>query len=263
MALPSINIVLITSVINPPNKPLSYSSSRSIYSAEERFIQTQKTIASIREKIPNNKIFILECSSLTPSQKEYLTDNSEYFINLYCQNIDCQNIVCQDLDCQDLDCQNTQDDIYGISKALGEGTMTIKALEYITNHIIPDITTKYNISIENINLFKISGRYWLTDNFYYNEFSAPSNVVFKQIENNPNNIFTALYKLPASMIDNLYKFLTDKNNISRMRQCIGYEVLFADFVKEISNLDKYIYIKFINPIGLSGYVTIDGSYYNG
>ena len=244
----TLNIVLITSVINPPNKPLSYSSSRSIYSAEERFIQTQKTIASIREKIPNNKIFILECSSLIPSQNEYLSSNSEYFINLYCQN--------------------TQDDIYGISKALGEGTMTIKALEYITNHIIPDITTKYNISIENINLFKISGRYWLTDNFDYNKFiapsNAPSNAVFKQIDNNPNNIFTALYKLPALLITNLYKFLTDKNNISRMRQCIGYEVLFADFVKEISNIvnTKYI-IKYIDPIGLTGYVAIDGSYYNG
>ena len=79
----SINLVLITSVINPPNRPLSYSSCRSIYSPNERFIQTQKTISSIREKIPNSKIFIAECSQLTSEQETYLTANSDYllFIN--------------------------------------------------------------------------------------------------------------------------------------------------------------------------------------
>ena len=47
------NLVLITSVIKTPNKPLSYINTRSIYTHEERFEQTKKTIQSIREKIPN------------------------------------------------------------------------------------------------------------------------------------------------------------------------------------------------------------------
>ena len=50
------NIVLITSVINPPNKPLSYVKNRSVFTEDERFEQTKKTIKSIN-KILNCKIF--------------------------------------------------------------------------------------------------------------------------------------------------------------------------------------------------------------
>jgi hypothetical protein len=52
------NLVLITSVVKTPDKPLSYINSRSIYTHEERFEQTKKTIQSIRQKIPNVKIFL-------------------------------------------------------------------------------------------------------------------------------------------------------------------------------------------------------------
>ena len=41
------NLVLITSVINTPKKPLSYSKIRSVFTREERFEQTKKTIESI------------------------------------------------------------------------------------------------------------------------------------------------------------------------------------------------------------------------
>jgi hypothetical protein len=53
------NLVLITSVICIENKPLSYTNVRSIYSHQERFEQTKKTIETIREKIPNAKIFVV------------------------------------------------------------------------------------------------------------------------------------------------------------------------------------------------------------
>ena len=39
-----INLVLITSVINTPNKQLSYSKIRSVFNRNERFKQTKKTI---------------------------------------------------------------------------------------------------------------------------------------------------------------------------------------------------------------------------
>ena len=240
----SINLVLITSVINPPNRPLSYSSCRSIYSPHERFIQTQKTISSIRDKIPNCKIFIAECSQLTSEQETYLTANSDYYINLFNSN--------------------HRDDIYGISKALGEGTMTIKALEHITHHIIPHLTLHINPHFTNFNFFKISGRYWLNDNFNYYKFIDNDNdntlTVFKQIEGNPNNIFTALFKLPGKLINHLYNFLTNQHIMHQMRNCIGYEVLIAQFINGISGMTT---IKYIDPIGLSGNITIDGSFYNG
>ena len=45
-----VNIVLITSVINTPNKPLSYSKIRSLYSRQERFEQTKKTLTGLKHK---------------------------------------------------------------------------------------------------------------------------------------------------------------------------------------------------------------------
>ena len=76
------NLTLITSIINTPNTPLSYTNVRSIYTKDERFEQTKKTIQTVKEKIPNAKIFIVECSNLTQEQNEYFTQNSDYFLNL-------------------------------------------------------------------------------------------------------------------------------------------------------------------------------------
>jgi len=60
-----INLVLITSIVNTPNLPLSYTKTRSVFTTEERFTQTKKTILSVKEKIPNCKILIVECSKLS------------------------------------------------------------------------------------------------------------------------------------------------------------------------------------------------------
>ena len=44
------NITLITSIIETPNLPLSYTNIRSMFSKNERFEQTKKTITTIKEK---------------------------------------------------------------------------------------------------------------------------------------------------------------------------------------------------------------------
>ena len=54
------NLVLITSIINTPQNPLSYSNIRSVFTREERFNDTKETIKSIKEKIPYCKIMIVE-----------------------------------------------------------------------------------------------------------------------------------------------------------------------------------------------------------
>ncbi len=36
------NLIIVTSIINLPNTPLSYSPTRTIYTREERFEQTKK-----------------------------------------------------------------------------------------------------------------------------------------------------------------------------------------------------------------------------
>ena len=219
------NLVLITSVICTTNKPLSYINTRSIYSHEERFEQTKKTIQTIREKIPNSKIFIVECSNLNEEMTNYLIKNSDYFLNLY-NNEQIRN--------------NTSH----VSKSLGEGTMTLCALKFIIQN---------NIEFEN--LIKISGRYWLSEKFDYNKFNN-NDIVIKYIENNKDNAFTALYKLPKSSCVNFMTFLESKFN--DMINCIGFEILFAIFIKT-ENKQKII----LEPIGLAGYVSVSNDFYSG
>ena len=89
-----INLVLITSIVNTPNLPLSYTTTRSVFTTEERFTQTKKTILSVKEKIPNCKILIVECSKLSEEQYEYFNNSCiEIFLldskyeRCFCKNI--------------------------------------------------------------------------------------------------------------------------------------------------------------------------------
>lgn len=217
------NLVLITSVICIENKPLSYTNIRSVYSHKERFEQTKKTIQTIREKIPNSKILIVECSNLNKDITDYLVQNSEYFINLYYD-------------------EKVRNNITGLSKSLGEGTMTIYAIKYIKDN-----------NIEYDNLFKITGRYWLSDNFNYNYFNN-NDIIIHYINGDINNTCTSLYKLHKVNIDDFMNFLN--RNINLMHQCIGYEVLFAIFLKET----KPNNIINLNKIGVNGYISVSNDF---
>jgi hypothetical protein len=221
------NICIITSVIDTPNKPLSYTRTRSIYNIDERFEQTKKTIFTVKEKIPNVKIILIECSNINNTIYEsYFEQICDFYINLFDNEI-------------------VRNNIFGISKSLGEGTMTIEAIKYI-----------FNSNIEFDNLFKISGRYELTEKFQYCNFSNGHNI-FKKINNDTYNIFTALYKINSETSQILYDFLV--NNTSSMHNCVGYEILFGLFLKHI----QYKNVSFVDTIGLHGLVACDGSVYNG
>ena len=194
------NLVLITSIIKTPNIPLSYTNVRSVYSHNERYEQTKQTIKSIKEKIPNCKIILVECSELDCDEHLYLKNNVDYFINLINNPNDIKNI-------------------YSRSKSLGEGTMTMRAIEFI-----------FNNKIVFDNFFKLTGRYWLSSNFLYNNFENDK-IIIRRINNDINNVNTSLYKLNYQNVEKFYNFLC--NNIDLMKQCICYEVLFALFLKQI------------------------------
>lgn len=217
------SLVLITSVIDTPHTPLSYCPNRSVYSKAERYEQTKKTISTIRNMIPECKIFLVECSNLSDEEKGYFENTCDYVLNLW-NNKELHN------------------NIFGLSKALGEGTMTIKALDYIMQN-----------DIEYDNLFKITGRYWLTDNFKYERFDN-NKMMFKKINADPNNIYTLFYKIPNTHIPSLYDFLV--NNMHYMRACIGYEVLFGMYVQQF---DDILYMD--NDIGVAGFIAVKENEY--
>jgi hypothetical protein len=213
------NLFLVTSIINIPNLPFSYTNTRSVYNVNERFEQTKITLDSIKKLVPNVKILFIECSDITNEIENYLINNSDYFINLY-NNEDIRKKV------------------FGISKALGEGELTLNAINFIQ---------KNNIKFKNF--FKISGRYYLSDKFNYSEYNNSYTVVQK-INNDIHNISTFLYKLDYNYIFIFKNFLI--NNYNKMINCIGYEVLFSEFVLDLNN------IKYIDILGVKGYIAVSG-----
>lgn len=219
-------LVLITSIIYTPDIPLSYIYTRSVFSHEERFEQTKKTIQSVREKIPNAIIFMVECSDLNTEHHKYLLENTDYFFNIY-------------------NTTNILDNIYSKSKSLGEGTMTILAIKYILEN---------NIMFDN--LIKITGRYWLSEKFDYLLFDEDK-IVIKCINNNIDNVLTSLYQLPREIAKNYISFL--ENHYQEMVDCIGYEVLFAIFIK---SQEKNI-IKTLDIIGVEGNIAVSNDFYSG
>jgi hypothetical protein len=214
-----INLVLVTSVINTCDKPLSYINKRSVYSMQERFEQTKLTIQSIKDKIPNCKILLSECSKLSEIMTTYLQENCDYFINYY-ENLSIrQNVESQ-------------------SKSLGENTLIANSIHYLKS-----MNVRYD------NLLKISGRYWLSENFNYANFQN-NQVVATYINNMDNNAVTSLFKIPKNIIDNYTEFLN--KNVDVMLNCIGAEVLFAIFLKTINPS----YVKILPIIGVNGLIAV-------
>ena len=216
------NLVLITSIINTPNKPLSYTNTRSVFSRKERFEQTKLTIQSIKAKIPNNKILLVECSDFNEEEKIYFEKECDYILNLW-------------------DKKELHNNLFGISKALGEGTLTSLGFGYIKEN-----------NICYANLFKISGRYWLNNKFDYNIFNNEM-LIFKKI--NDNNISAVLYKIPNYIQDPFDKFL--KDNYYNMKNCISYEEMMLTFLKSIDHKNIILFEK----LGVSGSVAVCGSFY--
>jgi len=168
------NLVLITSVINTPNIPLSYTNIRSIYTIEERFLQTQKTIESLRKKISNLEILLVECSDLKDDYVNYFKLNCDHFINLN-YNIDSRNKV------------------FSQYKAVGETELITKGIEYIELN---------NLKFDNF--FKISGRYYLLDSFDIEIFNNKQ-ICCRNIEDHITA--TILYKIPYFLLFEYKNFL--------------------------------------------------------
>lgn len=123
------DLFIITSCIYPCDKPLSYSAVRSIYTPEERLEQTLKTIQSVRKKCPNAYIILCDNGIKRPD------------------NLDGVNIFKYLGDKPKY--RKTAD---STNKSLGETLMIVSCWKKL-------ILYRWN------RIYKLSGRYWLNDNF--------------------------------------------------------------------------------------------------
>ena len=127
-----------------------------------------------------------------------------------------------------------------LSKSLGEGSMTIKALEYIKQQgIIFD------------NLFKITGRYFLNEYFKYEKFDNKMICIRHNIGN--GDINTSLFKLPYDKAFNLGSFFEEK--MDEMKNCVQFELLFFQFIQKHSKED----LLEIYRLGFTSLISVCGS----
>jgi hypothetical protein len=190
-------------VINTVTDTLKYGQGqdnirRSIFSSEERFQQTIKTIESIKLKIPDAFIVLIEGSDFpipTSLVDHVYKINDENVINI----------------------------INGQNKSLGE-------LSLVLNFLDSPEFEKIIIDHSFVTFNKISGRYFLTDNFDFMKY--PSDVaVFK---NNGKRMETRYYRIPMADFD-LFKnrLVVGSTNPDLVNIAIDIETfnIFADLVK--------------------------------
>lgn len=122
---------IITSVIYPKQGKIQYNDPRSIFSPEDRASQTLRTIVSIRAKVPNVKIILVE-SGLQKELPFELEKKVDQYIYVGDKNL--VRLAC--------------DSKY---KSLGEATMLLCAIKQFK--CVADF------------YFKISGRYYLNEEF--------------------------------------------------------------------------------------------------
>jgi hypothetical protein len=154
---------------------------RSVFTREQRFEQTKITIESIRSKIPNAFICIVECSPLQENEHNYLCENSNILINLY--------------DCHDIREQH----VYSRLKGMGERMMTIEGIK----RLFTNLTFTMQVLPTCKSFFKITGRYFLNDHFDHSFWTSNNNNIIRLKDNNANSFF---YKMP---VEDLYLWLRE------------------------------------------------------
>jgi hypothetical protein len=218
------NIVVITSIINIPNLPFSYTQTRSVYNRNERYEQTKITIKSIKDKIPDNKIMLIECSELNEEEIEYMNKNVDYFFNVYDNSI-------------------LKEHIFGLSKSMGENVLLLCAIDYLKNN-----------NVEYENFYKMSGRYWLTDKFNYDNYDNDK-IIYVHEKNNKNDIYTSFYKLNIKQMNSYIDFII--NNKELLEKCICAEIFFGIFLRQIDDCEKNV----IEFAGVAGYIAVWNNYF--
>lgn len=145
--------VLMTSAIN---------TKFGVYSADQRFRQTMNSILSVKNKIPNSTIFLLESAgqSLTNDQQLALSDLVDHIFDFTTDN----SVV---------GLYNSTDN-WDVVKNVTEVMCFILALRTLIN----------SGQLENYErVFKVSGRYVLNDNFdieYYQSYKVKPCIVINQ-----------------------------------------------------------------------------------
>jgi hypothetical protein len=215
------NIIIITSVINTVDSELSYYYKRSVFSIEERYKQTLKSIISIKNKIPNSEILFCECSDLSDynSIEKDIAKNVNYYFNFFGN-------------------ESIKSNVNSKLKGYGEASILLEGINKL-------LSMKKNYK----NIFKLSGRYYLNDKFNYEMFNNSKNI-FTNWDNNYTSYCTIFYKINGNDIIVFKNSITDsledlKDNVS-IEECI------------YKNFNSNISINIVDKVNISGLLATEG-----
>lgn len=131
-------IFLVSSTLRPSVKPMSPGSARSVFSIDERITQTIASLESIRLKVPNCKIVVLENSALLPEDEVMLRKSADLIVKFD----------------KDPIARRLRD---GANKGSGEAWMLMRVVPNLKN-------------VQYRRLFKLSARYCLSNHFSVENF---------------------------------------------------------------------------------------------
>jgi hypothetical protein len=209
------NIILVTSKIHVSNQTFSYTNKRSIYSTEERFLQTIETIQSVRNFIPNSYIILFDNSVFSLFEKTVLSKLCDCFINI--------------MDNKTLNYFTNENKI----KAYADISQQVAFLDlFISKAEISSIQ----------HFFKLSGRYLINKDFNYQKYDNNKNLFKRNLTISKKDYFyTCFYKLDKSFLPEYHQLLQSLiNNNKDPLPDIDCEILlpklFSDKIAEIPEL---------------------------
>jgi len=215
------NLVIITSVIHTIDAPLSYGK-RSLMTHDQRFQQTRYSISSVRERIPNPYVVLIEGSDITEEE-------AAEFMQMGCDQIHMVS-------------DSVRKFINGPHKSVGEVKML---MDYLTT-VDPD-------DYETIS--KISGRYYLTDNFDWDR--KPIDAPLYSCE------FNTHYNKEGEMLYNTRYYRFPMSDFHKYLNVLHSTLEDPEFVNGIMDVEHYNIFKTFRDdnktmkpelIGVRGYV---------
>ena len=221
------NLVIITSVLNISKNELSYYSVRSVFDIYERYKQTLKTIETIKKYIPNYFIIFCECSDLNSYNdiEVDLKNNVDVFMNYY------KN-------------KNIKKEVDSKYKGSGENSILLEIIKYIN---------KENLIFDNI--FKISGRYYLNDDFKFDKFNNNYNQ-FTLWDNNFNSYASLFYKIKFKYLNLLYYCF--ELFVPKLKNGETLEILINKYFNKYMN---YQNITILDKLNISGNLSTEGYFF--
>ena len=213
------DIIIITSVINTGNVSWSYTPKRSLFNSEERFQQTLKSIYSLKKYMPNTKILLVEGGKLEDEKLTIFKSLCDYVYYMGDDEETYKNCILSNC------------------KGLGDSWMTRKGIEFIENN-----------GIRAKNIYKLSGRYCLNENYNCNNISNEL-PTFKHVIDNVYCTF--FFSVPYSYLS-IYKNILDTViDVMKVRTDISLEIILPEQFK-----NKNI----VRTIGAEGLIAVDETF---